>query len=169
MTERRFTTNKYYIYDHQEEDSWLCNEVEVNEIVEVMNNLDIKSKEQSKKLSILQKKYNNIKKENKQLKSLLECSREEANDYCEELMEKDAFIRVYKEQNEWLKAQLRKGEDICSICKHRYLTKTNTDKYYIAKCKKEHIECSKGTVNYCEDFEYVKILDLFRRITKGDV
>lgn len=58
-----------------------------------------------------------------------------------------------EKENEQLKAQLRKGEDVCSICKHQYLTKTNTDEYYIAKCKKEHIECSKGTINYCEDFE----------------
>ena len=38
--------------------------------------------------------------ENEQLKKLLECSREEANDYCEELMEKDEFVRLYKRQRD---------------------------------------------------------------------
>ena len=63
-------------------------------------------------------------------------------------------LNVLVEENEQLKAQLRKGEDVCSICKHQYLTKTNTDEYYIAKCKKEHLECSRGTVKHCEDFDY---------------
>ena len=39
-------------------------------------------------------------KENEQLKKLLECSRKEANDYCEELMGKDEFIRLYKRQRD---------------------------------------------------------------------
>ena len=56
-------------------------------------------------------------------------------------------------ENEQLKKQLRKGEDVCSICKYQYLTKRDSDEYYIAKCKKEHIECSKDNVNYCKDFE----------------
>lgn len=42
----------------------------------------------------------NLKDKNEQLKKLLECSREEANDYCEELMEKDEFIRLYKSQRD---------------------------------------------------------------------
>ena len=67
------------------------------------------------------------------------------------------LLLMMKEENEQLKAQLKKGEDVCSICKHQYLTKRDTDKYYIAKCKKEHIECSKGTVNYCEDFKFKEL------------
>lgn len=39
-------------------------------------------------------------KENEELKKLLKCSRKEANDYCEELMEKDEFIRLYKRQRD---------------------------------------------------------------------
>lgn len=50
-----------------------------------------------------------------------------------------------------LKAQLECGEDICRICKYTYLVPSG--KYYIAQCKKKYSECSKGTVDYCEDFE----------------
>ena len=50
---------------------------------------------------------NTLHEENEKLKSLLECSREEANDYCEELMEKDEFIRLYKKQNEQLREALK--------------------------------------------------------------
>lgn len=62
-------------------------------------------------------------------------------------------LNKFFEENEQLKAQLQKGEYVCSICKYQYITKRDTDEYYIAKCKKEHIECSTGTVNYCEDFK----------------
>ena len=77
------------------------------------------------------------------------------------LLDNDLFdlINTIAEENEQLKAQLRKGEDVCDICKYQYLTKRDTDKYYIAKCKKEHIECSRGTVNYCEDFECKGIIE----------
>lgn len=61
-----------------------------------------------------------------------------------------------KKENERLKAQLCKEDDVCGICKHQYLTKTTTDEYYIAKCEKRYEECSKGTVRYCEDFECKK-------------
>ena len=69
------------------------------------------------------------------------------------------LLNELHEENEQLKAQLKKGEDVCSICKHQYLTKRDTDKYYIAKCKKEHLECSKGTVSYCEDFECKEVTE----------
>ena len=78
----RFSTNKYYIYDNQKENSWLCNEVEVDEIVEVMNNLDIKAKERSKGMSTLQKKYDKIIDELKKIekeKQDLESELEELN------------------------------------------------------------------------------------------
>lgn len=57
------------------------------------------------------------------------------------------------EENQQLKAQLLyDGEDgVCNICKHQYLVETG--KYYIAKCRKGHEECSKEDIKYCEDFE----------------
>ena len=64
-------------------------------------------------------KISDLEKENKQLKKLLECSREEANDYCEELMGKDEFIRLYKrqrdeviEENEELKSEIQKLKNV---------------------------------------------------------
>jgi len=64
-------------------------------------------------------------------------------------------------------------ESVCIKCKHHYLTKknplrdaisngeivpfssplTNIEPYYISKCKKGHVECSKEDIRYCEDFE----------------
>ena len=62
MTEKRFSTNGYYIYDHfHDGEKWLVNEVESNEIVNIMNNLDTKARERSKALSKLQKENNEIK------------------------------------------------------------------------------------------------------------
>ena len=62
MTEKRFSTNGYYIYDHfHDGEKWLVNEVEANEIVDIMNNLDCKARERSKALSKLQKENNEIK------------------------------------------------------------------------------------------------------------
>ncbi len=46
------------------------------------------------------KALNKLFEDKEQLKKLLECSREEANDYCEELMGKDEFIRLYKSQRD---------------------------------------------------------------------
>ena len=69
MTEKRFSTNGYYIYDHfHDGEKWLVNEVEANEIVDVMNNLDTKARERSKTLSTLQKKLDKLHEENKNLK-----------------------------------------------------------------------------------------------------
>ena len=53
-----------------------------------------------------------LEKENEQLKKLLECSRKEANDYCEELMGKDEFLRLYKEEIEQLKKILNELSDM---------------------------------------------------------
>lgn len=57
------------------------------------------------------------------------------------------------EENQILKAQLfcDIDEGVCSICKHQYLVESG--EYYIAKCEKEHSECSKVSLKYCEDFE----------------
>ena len=68
MSNKRFVTNGYYIYDQYKEDKWLCNEVEAQEIVTVMNNLNTKARERSIALSVLQKKYDKINEENEYLK-----------------------------------------------------------------------------------------------------
>ena len=43
---------------------------------------------------------NEFEEENEELKKQLQCSREEADDYCEELMGKDEFVRLYKRQRD---------------------------------------------------------------------
>jgi len=78
MSEKRFTTNGYYINDtYHDGRKWLVNEVEAKEIVDEMNNLDTKSRERSKALSKLQNKYDeqqaiiqSLKEENKKLKNI---------------------------------------------------------------------------------------------------
>lgn len=67
------------------------------------------------------------------------------------LNEQEELIYALKNENKQLKAQLEKGGDVCSICKYEYLVAST--EYYIAQCKKGHDECSKGDVDYCEDFE----------------
>lgn len=124
MTTKRFTTNGYYIYDHFKEDKWLVNEVEAEEIVTVMNNLDTKARERSKALGKLQK-------ENEHLKKLLECSRKEANDYCEELMSKDEFIRLYKRQrDEFMEENEQLKEDLHNIRKAQFEDVKEFEKLY---------------------------------------
>ena len=69
--------------------------------------------------------------------------------YKDELLE---CLNKLHEENLRLKTQLSyNGSDVCDICKHQYLVKTNN--YYIAKCEKEHEECSKDYLKYCTDFE----------------
>ena len=56
MTDKRFTTNGYYINDiYHDGRKWLVNEVEAEEIVDVMNGLDTKAREGRKAISKLQK------------------------------------------------------------------------------------------------------------------
>lgn len=57
-------------------------------------------------------KQSELEKENEQLKKLLECSRQEANDYCEELMGKDEFIRLYKRIGDELKEENKQLKNI---------------------------------------------------------
>ena len=55
-----------------------------------------------------------------------------------------------------LKAQLQiDDESVCIKCKHHYLIKHPLElrEFYISKCIKEHDECSKEDIRYCEDFE----------------
>lgn len=98
---------------------------------------------------------NELINENEQLKSELS----EKDIQLDFLKAENIHMSELVNENKQLKKQLQKGEDVCSICNHQYLTKRDTDEYYIAKCKKEHIECSKGTVNYCEDFECKEITE----------
>ena len=120
MAQKRFIGSSGGVYDQYKEDRFTWAEWE--EIIQIMNNLNEKARERSKALSKLQK-------ENEQLKKLLECSREEANDYCEELMEKDEFIRLYKrqrdeviEENKHLKKQSKLlYEDIKDLLKNKDL------------------------------------------------
>ena len=59
------------------------------------------------------------------------------------------------QENMRLKAQLLyDGDWVCNICKYQCLVKT--EKYYVAKCEKEHAEASKVDLQYCEDFELVE-------------
>lgn len=120
MAQKRFIGSNGGVYDQYKEDRFTWAEWE--EIIQVMNNLNEKARERSKALSKLQK-------ENEQLEKLLKCSREEANDYCEELMEKDEFIRLYKrqrdeviEENKYLKKQSKLlYEDIKDLLKNKDL------------------------------------------------
>ena len=73
MTEKRFTTNGYYIFDHYKDDQWLVNEVEADLIVDKMNNLDLKARERSKALSKLQKENEQLKQQVKQLQHWNKC------------------------------------------------------------------------------------------------
>ena len=85
MTEKRFTTNGYKIYDTFHDGiHWLVNQVEANEIVDKMNNLDSKARERSKALSKLQKENEQLKQQNEFLKKRCDEYWEEAgfnNDY----------------------------------------------------------------------------------------
>lgn len=72
----------------------------------------------------------------------------DGDDVLNELATKCSYL---EKENEQLKAQLKKGEDVCSICKHEYLTPSGD--YFIGKCEKGHEECSKEDIKYCEDFE----------------
>lgn len=77
----RFSTNKYYIFDHQKHTQWLLNEVEANEIVKVMNNLDSKAKERSKGMSTLQLKLNEMNLELYEQQKLCKALQEELDEY----------------------------------------------------------------------------------------
>lgn len=62
------------------------------------------------------------------------------------------LLNELHEENRRLKSQLcYNGSDVCDICKHQYLVKS--ENYYIAKCEKGHEECSKEDIRYCKDFE----------------
>ena len=61
MNDKRFTTNGYYINDtYHDGRKWLFNEIEAEEITNVMNGLDTKSRESRKAISKLQKKNDKL-------------------------------------------------------------------------------------------------------------
>lgn len=77
------------------------------------------------------------------------------------------MLNELNDENEWLKQQLLyEGDDVCGVCKHEYLVPSGD--YFIAKCKKEHKECSKKDIKYCEDFELIQadFEDLIKRMNK---
>lgn len=85
---------------------WLFNEVEVEEIIDVMNNLDMKARERSEALSKLQKSVDeqqstiqSLKEENRKLKKIL---RKCANNWKQEIVERGKL----EEENEQLKRKL---------------------------------------------------------------
>ena len=62
MTEKRFVTGGYKIYDTYKDDEYLVNNVDAQRIVDTMNNLDTKARELSKALSKLQLRFNELQK-----------------------------------------------------------------------------------------------------------
>lgn len=96
MTDKRFTTNGYYINDtYHDGRKWLVNEVEAEEIVNVMNGLDMKVRESRKAMSKLQK-------ENEQLRQFINKGRRLS---VKELMDN-------ANENELLKKKIRELESI---------------------------------------------------------
>ena len=90
MIEKRvtvdFDSESYYL-DGEYWESW---DNYGEEMVDAINKLLEELYDENKKLS----------EENEKLKKQLECSREESDDYCEELMGKDEFVRLYKRQRD---------------------------------------------------------------------
>lgn len=99
MTDKRFTTTGYKIYDTFHDGMhWLVNEVEAEEIVEIMNNLDTKARERGKALSKLQK-------ENEELKHQLQQQEMEYATTCNRLAEENEELKKrntnqYKQLNQ---------------------------------------------------------------------
>lgn len=154
MTAKRFTTNGYYIYDtFHDGTKWLVNEVEAEEIVDKMNNLDLKARERSKALSKLQK-------ENEQLRILTNIKNTNAKDLVDVLNIQENNIWALKKENGQLKqSQASMLRELliyrriasCSNCKHQnYDWFEDGDEFEI---------CEKGNGNQqieyhiCEDWE----------------
>ena len=73
-----------------------------------------------------------------------------------------AWLEMYKmlsEENEQLKQTIKKLEaqlyctfdSVCDICEYHYFLPRKN--YYISQCRKEHTECGKEDIKYCDDFE----------------
>ena len=95
--------------------------------------------------------------------------------YTDKPLRNDEVVKLLNEKDkeiQQLKAQAQTN-DVCCICNSQYLIKKDPlreamsngetvpftsplgdiEPYYVAKCKKGHVECSKEDVMYCEDFE----------------
>lgn len=73
--------------------------------------------------------------------------------YLDEIVD---LLNKLNNENQKLKQQLF-CDDVCSICRHRYLVSSGD--YFIGKCEKGHEECSKEDIKYCEDFELRGVYD----------
>lgn len=96
MTKKRFLV----IYDGFGEDSDVLIREDIDEWKYTLIPIYEKGEYNKAGIDEIINRLNELYKENEQLKKQLECSREEANDYCEELMGKDEFIRLYKRQRD---------------------------------------------------------------------
>ena len=61
MTEKRFVTSGYKIYDIYKDEEYLVNNVDAQRIADTMNKLDSKARNMGKALSKLQKQFNELK------------------------------------------------------------------------------------------------------------
>ncbi len=108
MTEKRFTTNGYYIYDHFKENEWLVNEVEAKDIVTIMNNLDTKARERSKALSKLEKEKEQLKQQYKDCKKLKGKRLNKIRNHRAVIEDLGGSIRAYKGQISQLNEKIEK-------------------------------------------------------------
>lgn len=86
-------------------------------VFDLLNQLNDENEELKKLMKILKHDYDSLHDICSKLEKKVKCIQEEANDYCEELMGKDEFIRLYKrqrdeviEENEQLKEKIDKLE-----------------------------------------------------------
>ena len=134
MTDKRFTVPKNYrcIQDNLTKEHYLCED-----------------KTEALNLTYL---LNELYEENKQLKTQLQNTSDQRDEFHRGARENANRVGKLKKEIEQLKARLLyDGDDVCGICKHEYLVPSGD--YFIGKCKKGHKECSKEDIKYCEDFE----------------
>lgn len=138
MSEKRFDTNGYYINDtFSDGRKWLVNEVEAKEIVDVMNNLDMKARERSKALSKLQKKV------------------DEQQDIIEA---KDSLLSILSKENEKLRFLI----DINSVSERKKLERQVDEQQSIINEQNEAIEYLKTVIRYTLPNQMVA--DVFKEI-----
>ena len=135
MSEKRFNTNCYYINDtFYDGRKWLVNEVEVKEIVDVMNNLDMKARERSKALSKLQK---SVDEQQATIRKL--------QDLCGESDGENAKLRI---ENKRLEKEVK------------LLKPTNIEQYEQIQKLQEENEKLRKELGDCEKFRYT----VFKRL-----
>ena len=104
MTEKRFITGGYKIYDTYKDDEYLVNNVDAQRIVDTMNNIDTKARERSKALSKLQK-------ENEVLIQGILMKEENINNLKDDIKKCNIQCRELGNENEQLKTQLQNTSD----------------------------------------------------------